>query len=804
MKSVAPSRVNAESVDLPIARLDAGDLELARPIREYLEQNGCAVVVNRNPAIHETYHIICGELDFVKESIAPLRKDDPRPFVVLFVPSQKDIADDITMIHAKIAVVTTSSLSAREVEELFAFFFTGNEQLLVLENKKTQGKGDADPISVPTHRQKRKKMPVGLFGRILLVFIGLVMAPTLWYLTSIAMIVGIQWYGVGELRRGESVRTPTVVRLSSYWIGQGSGVLGAISLPMRTLGLGHIVRTNERVLSIAGDMVAAERAVGSLLAGSRAITPIIVSENVTTHEAVSLPVVVDRVRLALDDLANSLGLIDAQVRILVEEKGFPFSFITSQSLLTRVGREASKNLEAVDRMRNIVALYRAAGGFDQKKTYLLILQNSMELRPTGGFVGSIAVVTFVDGYLRDLAVQDVYALDGQLKGHVDPPTPIKELLNQENWYLRDSNWDPDFRAAASQAAWFYQKESGNSVDGVIGVSLPFLTDLLAVTGPLDLPDYNDRITVDNFFGKSLFYTKADFFPGSTQKKDFLSSLTMAIITRVTSGSWVDTIGLARVLGGALDRGDIQFWFSDGFTQALAEHAGWSGALTVPLPCEQVTGACMVDRIGLVEANMGVNKVNYFIHRSASWRTDIGQDGAIDGTIGVVYQNTSTDDAALSGGGVYRTYLRAYLPTDALILGVTLDGIDIPFKPKKQVGSLVVPYRDSDTLVGTMMVIGVAFDVPPSGNRTLAITYRRGLPFLFDGNRGDFVMQVRRQPGAINTTLDVAIGYPAGWQAVVTKEQAIDDASSGFLANARELRYNTTLDRTEIFPVRFIK
>ena len=66
----------------------------------------------------------------------------------------------------------------------------------------------------------------------------------------------------------------------------------------------------------------------------------------------------------------------------------------------------------------------------------------------------------------------MYALDGQLKGHVDPPAPMRDLLGQEHWYLRDSNWDPDFKESAARAAWFYEKEGGVPVDGVIAINVP--------------------------------------------------------------------------------------------------------------------------------------------------------------------------------------------------------------------------------------------------------------------------------------------------------------------------------------------
>ncbi len=821
MKQSAPSRVNLELSDLPIARLDGQDTAQALPIREYLEANGCAVVLNRKPALPETYHIICGDRDFVKESLEHVDKSMAYPFVVLFVSDKNDIFGDLSSIRAKFAITSSSALSAREVVELFAFFFTGQEHIFRLENERVpypasllrEMKGSARvPLiatDVLTQEENKKEIPSEIRSekktrrhgkspqvliRYALLFFSILFAPFFWYIVSLLMIVSIQWIGYRQITSGTTTNMRTVTTMTTYWIGQAKGALGV-------LPLGYIVRSHERALSIITDIVASERAGTTLINEIRHMTPLVLGGNESTPNSESPLVLVDRTRLVLDELSNRLGLVDAELRVLLSEGGFPFALPISQRLIVRLQKEFSRVLIATRLTQQLVTLYRVTAGFDRKKTYLLVLQNSMELRPTGGFIGSIAIVTVEGGLLNDFAVQDVYALDGQLKGHVDPPGPIKDLLNQEHWYLRDSNWDPDFRVSGERAAWFYEKETGNNVDGVIAVSVPFLTELLDLTGPLDLSDYNDRITKDNFFGKSLYYTKADFFPGSTQKKDFLSGLTIAIIAKLSSGGTTDVWSLSRAMGNALESGDIQFWFPDSQSQALAEKAGWAGRIDSRLACEP---SCTVERIRLVEANMSVSKVNAYIARSMKVRTDVSEEGEIDSTVEVLYMNASIDDAVLTGGGVYRTYLRAYLPEDALVLSVTIDGNEIPGRPAKQTGPLVLPYRDTDKPEGNVMSVGVAFDVPPGRSRKISLSYRRGKPFVFEGGRGEFIVFVRKQPGVVQTTLDAAIGYPAKWQAIVNNEHKTEnDRVAGFLANARELRYNKTLSHTEIFSVQFI-
>ena len=64
-------------------------------------------------------------------------------------------------------------------------------------------------------------------------------------------------------------------------------------------------------------------------------------------------------------------------------------------------------------------------------------------------------------------------------------------------------------------------------------------DFLEATGPILLPDYNDQISAENFFGKSFYYTQNNFFPGSTQKSDFLGTLARALVEKLTSDKAVN-------------------------------------------------------------------------------------------------------------------------------------------------------------------------------------------------------------------------------------------------------------------------
>ena len=92
--------------------------------------------------------------------------------------------------------------------------------------------------------------------------------------------------------------------------------------------------------------------------------------------------------------------------------------------------EMPKVREKIEIARDLLPILPQVLGVKEKKSYLFLLQNNMELRATGGFIGSYALAIFENGRLLDFQVEDVYTADGQLKGHVEPPEPIKKYLGE--------------------------------------------------------------------------------------------------------------------------------------------------------------------------------------------------------------------------------------------------------------------------------------------------------------------------------------------------------------------------------------
>lgn len=281
----------------------------------------------------------------------------------------------------------------------------------------------------------------------------------------------------------------------------------------------------------------------------------------------------------------------------------------------------------------------------------------MEIRPTGGFIGSFGLLTLDRGRLSEFNVSDVYSADGQLKGHVEPPMPIKEYLGEANWWLRDSNWDPDFPISAKRAEWFLDKEIDKQVDGVIAIDLNPIKDFLKYTGPVNLSDYGLNITELNFYEKVQSEVQDNAFPGTHKKASFLTALSRNLIEKARSISFDQKISTIKLVYKNLQEKHIQAYLHDEVIQNSLSQLNWAGSVFVPYCGEN----CYSDLLGIIEANVGVNKSNYFIKRKIETNVKIASE-KIERKLNLTVQNTATQ--SLGPSGIYKSYIRLLVPENA--------------------------------------------------------------------------------------------------------------------------------------------
>jgi len=279
-------------------------------------------------------------------------------------------------------------------------------------------------------------------------------------------------------------------------------------------------------------------------------------------------------------------------------------------------------------------------GMSGPRTYLVLAQNSDELRPTGGFISGVGHVRLDNGRVTEIKLGDSYAVDNFEQPHPEPPSALRELMGADLWLLRDSNWSPDFPASALVARELYAQDRGIDTDGVVALDMEAVRLLVEALGPLQMPGTRQQITGENTIA---VLKQAWESPSTTQstvqqadtsnwwvkRKDFMGILAAAAMAKLQGGD-LNPGALAKALYGMLDGRHLQIAVDDPAVALLLTERRWDGAMQPP------NGG---DFLAVVDTNVGYNKANAAVQAPIDYR--VAPDGAgLIATLTLTYTHTA--------------------------------------------------------------------------------------------------------------------------------------------------------------------
>lgn len=412
--------------------------------------------------------------------------------------------------------------------------------------------------------------------------------------------------------------------------------------------------------------------------------------------------------------------------------------------------------EVLNRLKFVVADAKTLLGANRSINYLVLIQDVYELRPTGGFIEGVGLLTVSGGRIENVQLLTVHVADGQLNGTVTPPEDLQIATNESGWYLRDSNWDPSFPKTAHQVAWFIEKQLHKSTDVVVGLNTKTLEKILGVVGPVMVSGETREINAGNFLDIGLSKSSAD-----PTKRSFYLDVFGAILTKLQTLP-VDKLGQlgSVILDGLESRQTTISPVGDTRLPNIAA-TGWNGDL-MPISCIG-SAACVADTIYMVSSNMGINKANSAVDQKTIVDVTLSNlDAQI--SLSTVFINKSLGNAWPAGN--YKNYLRFYLPNKANLKQVLIN--DKPL----EAGSLYVKSTVEFTEVGFLV------NVPANQSTTVGISFFQSLPGT---NRFGYSLNIPNQPGLGTGSLGVSIHYPPAW--------SVQTSSPAVVAAAGLLRYN---------------
>ncbi|WP_041303810.1 DUF4012 domain-containing protein [Herpetosiphon sp.] len=358
----------------------------------------------------------------------------------------------------------------------------------------------------------------------------------------------------------------------------------------------------------------------------------------------------------------------------------PF-FRNYQTQLAQFDQQLTSAQTTLGLLEQAWPLVEAGWGWQKPLRLLIAGQNPLELRPSGGFIGSIATLTIEQGQIRTMAYFNSADFAAVAPTGSAMPKPYNDYLRASIWTLRDANWWPDWPTSAQSLQTFWQLNQQPEVDAVIALDLYALQGLIQVLAPLEIAGYgqiSQAESLEQIFG---------LYDGRsvTGDKQFLAALFNSTLETARHASFSQWLGIGASLQQALQQRHLSIYFNDQPSQALMLANGWAG--TMP--------ALEHDVLALVDADLSYSDGQNFIEQRMQLEVQLdAQARPLTNTLTITYTNRYDDwRADLSKHavygycynvklavqqripGCYGDYARAYLPINAIPL--SLDGADTP-------------------------------------------------------------------------------------------------------------------------------
>jgi hypothetical protein len=264
------------------------------------------------------------------------------------------------------------------------------------------------------------------------------------------------------------------------------------------------------------------------------------------------------------------------------------------------------------------------------QNYLILSQNSDELRPSGGYLSTYGWMRVRQGRIIDYGYSPTTSLSPN-----PPPAALASELDIPSWWIQydnpvymawDGSWYADFPSTARLAAWFYN--NGNNprspVDGVIGINIVGFEYLLQGLGQVTVPGYGEVVTPQNF--RDVVYRIRAGGEGDTPHKRFIAAMYRQIISDWQALPPDRGDDMLNAVLRALREKHIMLYFTESRLNQIVRLLGWSGAQEAPAG---------QDYLMVADANLG-NKSNRSITRDITHDVEILSNGTARSRVSVAY------------------------------------------------------------------------------------------------------------------------------------------------------------------------
>lgn len=422
-------------------------------------------------------------------------------------------------------------------------------------------------------------------------------------------------------------------------------------------------------------------------------------------------------------------------------------FLTLQKI-TDVKKQINEYLPQINNIMEQVAqgskLLPEALGYPNEQTYLFLLENNSELRPGGGFIGTYGIIKIKDGELTKLKTDNIYNLDYPAKIQVTAPWQFAKYVDPKikSWYLRDSNWSPDFPTNAEKAIWFYKEEGGEEkkIDGVVAITPTFIEYLLEVIGPIKAKD--DTFNAENITEKIQQHTTGQYegkivILEQTTRKSIIGDLARSLLGKVfvlKKSKWPDML---KTIKKSFDDKQISIYFTDKNKEKMLEKNNFASSVNQDTKNS--------DYLMVVDSNMASLKTDPYMDRTIDYT--VNQNG--QAKVAITYKNNAVPALLQTR---YRSWTRIYVPKGSEFISVENNekGLDLYNEDKN--------YEITEDL--NKSVFGTFINIETQETKTIIFNYILPKYVQDQIKKGLYTIIVQKQAGVVNQDLIINYNSPS--------------------------------------------
>lgn len=337
----------------------------------------------------------------------------------------------------------------------------------------------------------------------------------------------------------------------------------------------------------------------------------------------------------------------------IDVKYFPVAYGDNLLMVKNV---LPKILEVNDSVLNYRGDILDLLGHEYPRRYLLLFQNNKEIRPTGGFMGSLAFVDVAGAAIEKVEVPGggPYDYQGGLRDYLMAPVPL-QLLNAR-WFLQDSNWFTDYPTSAKKTLWFLEKSGGPSADGVVSINFSVLEDIMSIVGPIRLPNYSLTLTANNLWIELQKEVEVNYDREENKPKAIISDLLFALEDRLLNGSASLKQQALQVLLSNLWQKNVLAYSKNEHVQGFLESYNLAGKI---IDTDN-------DYLMLVNSNVGGSKTDAVIEQTIDHQLLIEEDGSLVATVEISRKHNGVPGNIFTGNPNIN-YMQLYVPEGSELL-----------------------------------------------------------------------------------------------------------------------------------------